>query len=82
MEMVVVHPAYWHRGHGERLVRWGMALAKADGVTQGVIAAKMGTDLYSKLGWRNVSEVQLHGDDIVPEGVSVAVMEYSANQLS
>jgi GNAT superfamily N-acetyltransferase len=76
MEMVVVHPAYWGRGHGRNLVKWGMELARIDKVKQGVIAAKMGRDLYSNLGWKERAEICLEGDEITPQGVSVAVMEY------
>jgi hypothetical protein len=76
MEMVVVHPAYWGRAHGGNLVKWGMELSRIDKVKQGVIAAKMGRDLYSKLGWKEKAEISLEGDEIVPQGVSVAVMEY------
>jgi GNAT superfamily N-acetyltransferase len=69
MEMVVVHPAYWRRGHGTRLVKWGMQLADIDGVKQGVIAASMGKDLYLKLGYRLLHMVQVEGDEDAPDGV-------------
>ena len=77
MDMVVVHPAYWARGHGGNLVKWGMKLAHVDKVKQGVSAAKMGEDLYHKLGWQNLTEVRIEGDEIVPQGVDVAIMEYN-----
>jgi len=80
MEMVVVHPAYWARGHGKNLVKWGMELARIDKVKQGVIAAKMGTDLYSQLGWKSLTEVHIEGDEIVPQGVTFAVMEYPTTE--
>ena len=77
MDMVVVHPAYWGRGHGRDLVNWGMQLARVDKVKQGVTAAKMGADLYKKLGWQHLTEVHIKGDEIVPQGVDVAIMEYN-----
>lgn len=82
MDMVVVHPAYWSRGHGENLVRWGMKLACIDKIKQGVIAGKMGQDLYNKLGWKNLKEIHIEGDEIVPQGVSVAVMEYDSKSTA
>jgi len=76
MDMVVVHPAYWGHGHGGNLVKWGMNLARIDKVKYGVIAAKMGTDLYRELGWQHLTDVRLEGDEVTPQGVEVAVMEY------
>jgi len=76
MEMVVVHPAYWARGHGGNLVKWGMKLASFDKVKQGVTGAKMGTDLYHNLGWKHLTEVRIEGDETVPQGVDVTLMEY------
>ncbi|RSL74281.1 hypothetical protein CEP53_000410 [Fusarium sp. AF-6] len=76
MEMVVVHPAYWRRGHGSRLAQWGIDLAKIDGVCQGVIAAKMGKALYLSLGYKNLTDLHLEGDEVVPQGVGVSVMQY------
>ncbi|RSL79627.1 hypothetical protein CEP52_017498 [Fusarium oligoseptatum] len=61
MEMVVVHPAYWKRGHGRRLVRWGIDLAEIDGVCQGVIAAEMGKSLYLSLGYEELEDLQFDG---------------------
>ena len=36
----------------------------------------MGIDLYKRLDWKKLSEIHLEGDEIVSEGVTVAVMEY------
>ena len=74
--MVIVHPFYWRRSHGENLVKWGMELSRIDKVKQGVNAAGMGQYLYNKLGWKKKSEICIKGDEIVPQGVSVALMEY------
>lgn len=67
--MVVVHPAYWRRGHGGRLVRWGIDLANLDKVCQGVIAAEMGKSLYLSLGYEELEDLHL-------EGVHVSAMQY------
>ncbi|RSL78025.1 hypothetical protein CEP52_017669 [Fusarium oligoseptatum] len=72
MEMVVVHPAYWRRGHGGRLVRWGIDLADLDKVCQGVIAAEMGKSLYLSLGYNELEDLHLGGD----EGIHVSAMQY------
>ena len=76
MERLVVHPAYWARGHATNLVKWGMELARTDKVTQGVFATKMGGDFFCKLLWKNLTEVRIDGDEIVPQGVSFTVLEY------
>jgi GNAT superfamily N-acetyltransferase len=76
MEMLVVHPAYWNRGHGARLAKWGMQLADVDRVKQGVIAAKMGTELYNQLGYKLLTDLRWDGDEETPEGLTVSVMEY------
>jgi len=66
------------RGHGRDLVNWGMKLARTiDKVKQGVSAVKMGADLYHKLGWQYLTEVRIEGDEIMPQGVDVAIMEYN-----
>lgn len=77
MEMAVVHPAYWRRGHGTLLVRWGMELSKLDGVKQGVIAAKMGAELYAGLGYSVVEELRMDGDEEAPDGVTCVAMQYT-----
>lgn len=80
MEMVVVHPAYWHRGHGSRLIGWGMRLANIDQVEQGVIAAKMGEDLYNKLGYKTLEQLRVDGDEQAPEGLICAAMKYTPSE--
>ncbi|RSL50149.1 hypothetical protein CEP54_012078 [Fusarium duplospermum] len=82
MEMIVVHPAYWRRGHGSRLARWGIDLAKIDGVSQGVIAAKMGKALYLSLSYKNLTDLHLEGDEVVPQGVGISAMQYHVNSSS
>lgn len=77
MDMLVVHPAYWSRGHGSELVRWGMKLSDIDRVKQGVSAADMGAKLYQKLGYEEVGKCSLDGDDDDPEGVSTILLQYT-----
>lgn len=79
MDMVVVHPAYWRRGHGSRLVRWGMALADLDRIGQGVVAAAMGEKLYLSLDFIKLAEVAVEdaAGSSPPRGVKVGVLRYS-----
>ncbi|KAI1327875.1 hypothetical protein F5Y16DRAFT_182045 [Xylariaceae sp. FL0255] len=74
MEMLAVHPAYWSRGHGGLLTQWGIELARIDQVKQGVIAAKMGEDLYRHLGYKALESLEIPGDEITPQGVTVTAM--------
>ncbi len=69
-----MHPAYWSRGHGKRLARWGVELAKIDKIKTGVIASKMGENLYEDLGYYDVQNVHIDGDVQHPGGVSCVVM--------
>jgi hypothetical protein len=78
MNIVVVHPAYWRRGHGTNLVRWGMRLTDEDQTTQGVISADMGTKLYMALGFEKICDVHIAGDDRTPEGVTNGILRYGA----
>ena len=73
---LVVHPFYWRRKHGGNLVRWGMELSRIDKVNEGVVATKMGECLLNTLGWKKTTDICIKGDEVVPQGVSVALMEY------
>jgi hypothetical protein len=75
MDMVVVHPAYWKRGHGTSLVKWGMTLADLDQVDQGVVAAKMGELLYLRLNYSKLAEVHVR-DDKDPAEITVGILKY------
>ena len=83
MEMVVVHPAYWSRGHGVNLVKWGMNLSATDQVCQGVIAATTATALYRKLGYEHFDDVEISSFMAVSHTstVSVAVMMYTPDSV-
>lgn len=72
--MVVVHPAYQKRGHGRRLVQWGMELATKDKVGAGVIAAGKGKSLYGSLGFEKLGDLPF-------EDLGLSVMQYRANPL-
>ena len=77
MEMLVVHPAYWSRGHGTALVGWGLKLAEADGIQQGVLAVGMGAELYPKLGYEPLLELCFEGDEDSPQGLVVKAFIYN-----
>ena len=77
MEVVVVHPAYWGRGHGSSLVKWGMHLADLDHIKQGVVATRLGAKLYSRLGFSTLSYLHLDGDDQDREELTLSVMQYN-----
>ena len=53
-----------------------MKLANIDQVRQGVIAAKIGEDLYNLLGYTHLEDLHLDRDEQVPEGLTCAVMAY------
>ncbi|KAJ9493991.1 hypothetical protein H2202_010538 [Exophiala xenobiotica] len=36
----------------------------------------MAVDLYHKLGYKHIEDVDIKGEDIVPTGLSVSLMEY------
>ena len=38
LESIAIHPAYWRRGQGGRLVQWGLKLADIVKVQAGVLA--------------------------------------------
>ena len=76
LEVLVVHPAYQGQGHGGTLVRWGLELARVDGVQQGVIGPAKGTKLYQSLGFELLTELHWDGDDITPEGLKLGVLRF------
>lgn len=36
----------------------------------------MGANLYHKLGYKHIEDIDIKGDDIAPSGVSMSLMEY------
>ena len=77
LEMLAVHPAYQGHGHGGALVRWGLELARMDGVKQGVIGPEKGMKLYKSLGFELLDELQWPGDDITPDGLRLGVLRFN-----
>ncbi|RFU31763.1 hypothetical protein B7463_g4607, partial [Scytalidium lignicola] len=73
LEMIVVHPTYWRRGHGSALASWGISLTKLDNVNHGVIASKMGEVLFSSLGFEYIKHFHVEGDEDAPKGIDLAV---------
>jgi GNAT superfamily N-acetyltransferase len=76
MAMVVVHPAYWNRGHGTMLVKWATQLNDIDKVKQSVSAAGMGKKLYTRLKFQEICRITADGDEDDPEGVFTDLLEY------
>lgn len=66
-DMNVVHPAYWRRGHGSRMVKWMLELASTDRVGMGVTASSMGREVFLSLGFKRVELVMIPGYDAHPE---------------
>lgn len=59
MDMLVVHPAYWRRGHGRTLVEWGNRLADIEQIDIGVAAAASGLSVYYRCGFQHRDSVVL-----------------------
>ena len=79
--MLVVHPAYWQRGHGTKLMAWGQELAKLDGVKRGVFAAKMGEKMYLSMHFKKLDDVNATDADNHEQKISVGVLEYIPHAL-
>ncbi len=58
---MVVHPAYWQRGHASELTRWCMALAEVDHAGIGVSATPMGRKLFHHMGFKGKEVVEIKG---------------------
>jgi GNAT superfamily N-acetyltransferase len=74
--MLVVHPAYWRRGHGTALLDWGMQLGSLDLVKQGVIAADMGEKLYLSKGYKKLANVIATDENDPVKEVKVGILEF------
>jgi GNAT superfamily N-acetyltransferase len=77
MDRIVVHPAYWKRGHGRKLLKLGTALAEVDQVDQGVLATTMGAALFSHIRSQDLTNVHCEGEEEAFEGLSIAVLTYT-----
>jgi len=71
---MAVHPAYSGRGHGARLVKWGVALARMDNVKLGVVARTRGESAYRLLGFERFGTFTLLGDQATPGGLDISLM--------
>lgn len=78
MERIVVHPAYWRRGHGSAVARWGVALSDIDQLDQGVVATSMGAKLFKHVGYEWLIDLHVKGDDTNPEGVMFSLLKHKA----
>lgn len=59
MRLLVVLPPYQGKGIGTRLLRWGLEQADHLGVKVWIDASPAGLGLYKKLGWKEVSKLQI-----------------------
>ena len=76
LKRIVAHPAYWGRGHGTELARWGVSLAALDGVDQGVIGSSMGARLFERVGFHRNTDIHIDGDERDREGFDLAVLRF------
>lgn len=59
MRLLVVLPSYQGKGIGTRLLRWGLEQADQLGVKVWIDASPAGLGLYKKLGWEEVSRLEI-----------------------
>ncbi|KAL6399312.1 hypothetical protein AUP68_17858 [Ilyonectria robusta] len=78
MARIVVHPAYWRRGHGSAVARRGVALSDIDQLDQGVAATSMGAKLFKHVGYEWLTDLHVKGDDTNPEGVMFSLLKHKA----
>ena len=82
LERLVVHHAYWRRGHGRALVRWGNELANTDLVNLGAIASCRGERLYLELGSTKLTDVRVGGVADMLKDIIHGVLRYEPFSLS
>jgi hypothetical protein len=61
LSTVAVHPAYWRRGHGTRLINWCTRLADLEGVPIGVSSAPTGVRIAVKAGFEQQEAISIEG---------------------
>lgn len=76
LDTLVIHPAYWRRGHGRTLVEWGLRLADIDQVEMCICATDAGFNLYRSLGCELLESWRMEGDEVSPAGVSGHIIRY------
>lgn len=81
LETLAVHPAYWGRGHGKRLVEWSRALAHMDGISMGVLASDISLKFYQKQQYQLLDTLRLKGDEASPAGMTTYIMVYAPSTL-
>ncbi|KAI3556613.1 hypothetical protein CABS01_04220 [Colletotrichum abscissum] len=47
---------------------------------QGVIAATMGKALFASMGYENLEDIKIEGDEVVPQGVTVSAMVFKPDE--
>ena len=57
-----------------------MKLVNIDQVRQGIIATKIGEDLYNRLGYTYLEDLRLDRDEQASEGLTCAVMSYDPSK--
>lgn len=62
LEMLVVHPAYWRRGHASNLLRRGNLLADMDRTSIGVVASSTAESTYRKIGFQKVDCIKVQNE--------------------
>jgi len=63
LDTLVVHPAYWKRGHGTALAKWTNVLADWDDAGLAVAAARMGAEFFPHVGYKLKELVEVKGYD-------------------
>jgi GNAT superfamily N-acetyltransferase len=79
LNVLVVHPAYWSRGHASKLVRRATELAKVDGVNMCVSTNSKAQRVYGKAGFKEVAVIDVEGDresSGEAERLEVRLLEY------
>jgi ribosomal protein S18 acetylase RimI-like enzyme len=76
---LIVHPAYWRRGIGKRLVKWGLELAQYDRVKAGVSTEPRNDALamYLSLGFVKMRERWIEDLQNPPNKVGISLLECS-----
>jgi len=73
---MVMHPAYWHRGHASELTTWCMRLAEINNVGIGVSATPVGRKLFHSLGFVEKEIVEIEGYEDHPNSISLWIGVY------
>ncbi|KAK4203006.1 hypothetical protein QBC40DRAFT_319106 [Triangularia verruculosa] len=76
ISMIVVHPAYWRRGHGTRLATWARDLSIKTKAPQCVSAAPMSQRLLMSLGYKRIDVIVAEGDEDDPRGVQTLLLRF------